>query len=591
MLKSIASIVFVSMSLLAAMRTNAQEQPAETPSHEWELIPTHLTDDPAVRRELQLTPEQLKSLKAIEKEFKAELTEAIKVDSPMPPNLDVLSDDEKRAQWMKEATERTERLTQRVLKKYAERFREVLDEKQQERLQQIQWQQWGITSLRDPLLARALELSDDQRKRIDAIWEESEEKSNRLIYSNAAQQSASDEETERVRAELEQVYRDRDAQLQAVLTPEQASRLEEVKGAKIELAGPQAAEDVEEPDVKEPDSVVTVGENLFVRTPLKIPRSIGLVTDIENDPSPETALGIAGLNGAVLLDGKDQVTSEIKFTHASRGGLLGFFGAPMIPSVIEFIDAGGDGFAGFLNRGGGGWGDASLLDQQGKTVWTYGGTPGLNSMAAGDFEGDGEIDFVAGFNGGGGLRRLTHDRKLKWRQPGGNIWHVEIVDVDEDGTPEIVHTSASGRFTIRNAAGKQLAELGTETYTSDFTLCRWPKKDSPQRLLVAEEDQLWLIDFEGATVAQLTAKGVPEVGGTARGVPVRLKKGALEVFAVLVESDPVDSSRLLIFEDKALIYEEVFEDRRVAIATVPAEDGTDALLIGGTGVVWHYMAK
>ena len=172
---------------------------------------------------------------------------------------------------------------------------------------------------------------------------------------------------------------------------------------------------------------------------------------------------------------------------------------------LDFLDVDGDGTFEFLNRGGSGWQEASLIDASGRTLWMCNRGPGVNDMASGDLDGDGLAEFVVGYNGGGGVHLLDGNGLQKWQQSDGNVWHVEIVDTDGDGSPEIVHSNTAGQITVRDATGQAIGQVNPGPYFSDFSLCRWPTNDDPSRLLLAEDGQIWLFDFDGTTVAQFDA--------------------------------------------------------------------------------------
>ena len=209
------------------------------------------------------------------------------------------------------------------------------------------------------------------------------------------------------------------------------------------------------PALKRP-AVLLGGDKLQKSQVLNDP-TLGSITDIILNPSADSSLGVAGTGGAVFLDSAGAVTSRVKF--ASR------------VSSAHFVDVMGNSVWEFLNRGGHGWGDASLLDDRGNVVWTYGGMPGVDDMAAGDVDGDGILDFVVGFNGSGGVRRLDRNGKLIWQQPGGNVWHVEVVDTDHDGKPEVLHSDASGAIAVRGADGHLLRQIRPGAYCAYFSIC------------------------------------------------------------------------------------------------------------------------
>jgi hypothetical protein len=182
---------------------------------------------------------------------------------------------------------------------------------------------------------------------------------------------------------------------------------------------------------------VTVGKGFFEKKLVVHDATLGAVTDIILDPTSEAALGVAGLQGAVFLKDDHSVVSRVTFDVPDRHSS---------PTRIQFVATKTKGVWEFLDRGGHGWSDASLYGKDGHLLWAYGGMPGVDDMAAGDLDGDGQPEFVVGFNGAGGLRCLDDTAHEQWRKMGGNIWHVEIVDMDGDGKPEIIQHRCSRRI-------------------------------------------------------------------------------------------------------------------------------------------------
>jgi hypothetical protein len=325
---------------------------------------------------------------------------------------------------------------------------------------------------------------------------------------------------------------------------------------------------------------VLIGADFVTRNTFYEDSRLREITDInigELDPSPGLEIGIAGTRGAVLLDENHVAKAQIMF-H----GLM---------SHVDIIDAEGDGTCEFMNRGS--WGNKpSLIDHKGNILWTYGGRmPGVDDMDAGDIDGDGQLEYAVGFNGGGGVHLLDEHGKKQWNKSDRNVWHVEIVDTDGDGTVEIVHSNASGLLKVRDKKGDVVSSSQPGSYMSKFSLCRWPSNGATQYALLLGEETLWLVDFKGNTVAKLNAPGCTNLR-EARGTPVKIKNDQPDYFSVVVSKQIWDRAILYIYNgDSSLVYQEVLPAACASIATMSSDDGqTESLLVGGDGKVWQYRS-
>jgi len=307
---------------------------------------------------------------------------------------------------------------------------------------------------------------------------------------------------------------------------------------------------------------------------------LGMVTDIvleELDGRGGREIGIAGRKGALFLSTTGKVKSSVMFSSTT--------------SHVDIIDVEGDGVCEFINRGGyrGDTRDASLLDHNGKTLWTYGGSPAINNMCAGDIDGDGIAEFVAGFNGGGGVHLVDEKGERRWRQPDGNVWHVELVDTNGDGNIEIVHTNVGGRINVRDKDGNIISRASSDSHFTDFSICKWPSKDDREYVLHCEKNKIGLYDFDGEAVAGFDAPNCSRYGH-ARGVLVKTERGEPEYLAVLAEFRHWKRALLYLYDSAGeLVYQEILPDACASIAVIPLKGSeTDTILVGGEGKVWEY---
>jgi hypothetical protein len=327
-------------------------------------------------------------------------------------------------------------------------------------------------------------------------------------------------------------------------------------------------------------ATVVANSASLTRTDFLTDARLGYVTSIARgklDRSPGVTMGLAGSEGAVFVDDQGGVKATLQFEEPA--------------SHVDMLDVNGDGLVEFISRGG--WGNrAALLDHQGGTVWTFGGSYSyIDDMCAGDVDGDGAVEFAAGCNGSDGIYLLDRNGRKRWRQPGGNVWHVEMVDANGDGRLEIVHSNSQGEMTVRDGQGHVLSAVTPAAYFSHFALCRWPTGEDSTRAVVADKDTIWLFDFRGQTVAQFKA---PRSGSAnnIHAVTVKLRPDAPEYLAALVEFQIWHRSVLYLFDPSgALVYQEVLPDACGALARVPLENGSgEALLVGGRNRVWQYRA-
>lgn len=103
----------------------------------------------------------------------------------------------------------------------------VLDDKQMKRFKQIQWQLSGIDALQDPELQKDLKLSDDQKKKLESVFNEASKKMQDMIQRQ-----------ERSREKYEALAKDVDERANGVLTGEQKKSLKELMGPRFEMRQP-----------------------------------------------------------------------------------------------------------------------------------------------------------------------------------------------------------------------------------------------------------------------------------------------------------------------------------------------------------------
>lgn len=258
------------------------------------------------------------------------------------------------------------------------------------------------------------------------------------------------------------------------------------------------------------------------------------------------------------------------------------------------VDIEGDGVFEFMNRGGG-WQPVSLLDSRGQTLWMYPSeefsvTKGAaDTMAAGDIDKDGMLDFVIGMNGSGGLHVLDAKGKEMWKRDAGNVFSVEVLDIDKDGSPEILHINSGEGIVIRKTNGDKIGTI--KNTDGDFSLL-YQDNSKNEPLLIYDDHRLNLTDLKG-NVKRIFE--LPGGGHTPQGTLVYfngISNPPYYAFARTIQATGMRSDLTVFDYDGKLVYHEIFHASYLAIAPVrQKEKGLDSLLIGENSKVWLYNIR
>lgn len=187
-----------------------------------------LAGNPAVQKELGVTEDQIAKLKKLGEEAREEMQAGGGGGGDFAALRD-LPEEERRAKMTEMMNKRME-ATRKVVEKYKPKLTEVLDAKQVERLNQIALQAAGSGAYSDPDVAKALKLSKEQQDKIATITKEFGEKQ-RASFTGGGGGGGED-----ARAKMRELSTARDKDLAAVLTDDQKTQLEKMKGKEFDVA-------------------------------------------------------------------------------------------------------------------------------------------------------------------------------------------------------------------------------------------------------------------------------------------------------------------------------------------------------------------
>ena len=358
-------------------------------------------------------------------------------------------------------------------------------------------------------------------------------------------------------------------------------------------------------------------------TVTRILSKIGTVDDIavgELDSSQGIDVVIAGKNGAIITDysGVKRLHTMYDFEIEKRKFSIFDFPNPhTLLGDIRIIDIEGDQVCEYLGRGS--TDGAAIFAHDGKRLWSYVRTlnekTSIEDLAPGDVNGDGILEFIAGWNSWNNIDKdrialLDRYGKQKWTEPVDYIYsQAEVVDVNGDGKNEIIHSNGSN-MTIRNAQGSILKVIKMPFYFSHFALCNAPGTNKPH-ILAVEDGAIWLTDFEGKVTARFDAP-LSKVSVTpyktppldivwdsesvykAKGTLVKFSDTGPEYLAIIANFAVIERSLLYLFSAEGkLVYQEVIPAECNAIAVLPKSEGkmSQALLVGGEQIVWRYDVR
>lgn len=268
-----------------------------------------------------------------------------------------------------------------------------------------------------------------------------------------------------------------------------------------------------------------------------------------------------------------------------------------------------------------------VLDENGNQIWSHGKEDiDLTNMfansevqdaeseksthvleaAVGDLDGDGVSEYVVARKNDG-IRAYDQSGKERWFQPDQlPSSRLQIVDLDGDGRGEVIEI---GRR-VRDSHGKVLRELKG----SDSAACVIvPGVDGSGRVQFAEisNGELLFSGEDGGSIFKMPAPlshikkapekvEVPESSEMSyiddgdrlaypQGVFVTLKENEPGYLAVVAAFNGLPRANLYIYDlSGRLVYHELLPEEAETITVLPADDGTEQILVGGKDTIWLY---
>ncbi|MBM3999539.1 MAG: hypothetical protein FJ297_08385 [Planctomycetes bacterium] len=150
------------------------------------------------------------------------------------PNFQDMSDEE-RQEFMAEMRERAEKAEKEARAKLAE----ILLPHQMERLEQLSLQQRGVAALMDPAIQTKLNITEEQKGKLQKAQEETSAKMRELFQGAGGGGGGAGGNREEIMKKMTELRKASEGGVLAVLTAEQTKAFEEMKGKAFEFSPPQ----------------------------------------------------------------------------------------------------------------------------------------------------------------------------------------------------------------------------------------------------------------------------------------------------------------------------------------------------------------
>jgi hypothetical protein len=247
---------------------------------------------------------------------------------------------------------------------------------------------------------------------------------------------------------------------------------------------------------------------------------------------------------------------------------------------VSLGKAGGCGFLVYdLNQ------SASLLDSQGKLIWTYDRSKQpsgrLDGVCPGDMDGDGVPEFAVYYSYREGIRLLNVNGTERWKHPVYSLGHIEFSDIDGNAGDELLYTNSNNaggetHLTALDSHGNAVLETKFKTESYEFAVVRWPTGEGKSRILLTEDNRIRLVTLKGDAERTLDAPGC-RTYGTVTAATVKFRNNEPEYLAVVKHLHP-DIQVLYVYNGSgALVYQ--YND----VALIHMEYGMTTIPSGETG--------
>lgn len=264
----------------------------------------------------------------------------------------------------------------------------------------------------------------------------------------------------------------------------------------------------------------------------------------------------------------------------------------------------------------------ALFDSEGRVLWRYrnrsyreylGRDPKesnawVTDVGTADLNDDGKTDLILSLNGEG-IRAFTADQKEIWFRAGDiSSDRFHLLDVDNDGNPELLNFIGGGSELMDRATGELIKEFPLEPGADGVMVVESPSGKKEFRLGSMSGDKFELHDLEGNTIFASDAplKEVKAVAPKDYGSftsdteniyqplvrAVSLKNDAEKFYVVLGSYVGIPRSQLYVYDSKGkLVYQEMLDEEAEAMTVLAEPEGREGFIVAGKHTVWRYSAK